>query len=167
MLAYRRIRRLTLALALAIALPLTVAPASPASADAGYFTLHSKLNDKCLEIQIPSYNGQRANMFDCHYGWNQQWRWSGNQIINRATNTCLEILNIDPSEGAYVGVWGCWAGANQRWSWGRYLISQGWELQSHLNGQCLEIRDSWPHNGAYVSMWGCWGGAATSWVAVY
>jgi hypothetical protein len=161
----RRIRHLALALVTAVVLPLAVAPASPAAAEAPWFTIHSRLNDKCLEVQVPSGNGQRANMWDCWGGWNQQWRWEGNQLINRSTGKCLEILNVDPGDGAYVGQWDCWNGPNQRWARGSQIWG-GYELVSFLNGKCLEIRDSYPYNGAYVGMWQCWRGSATAWLEV-
>jgi hypothetical protein len=36
-------------------------------------------------------------------------------IRSDLNNKCLEILGIDASNGAHVGMWDCWGGANQRW----------------------------------------------------
>lgn len=161
---YRQFRHRACAIAAAVVLLLVMAPAAPAAAEPPWFTLRNTLNDKCLESQLPSYDGQRANMWACWGGWNQQWRWEGDLLINRSTGKCLEILNIDPNIGSYVGVWGCVSGINQRWFMGSYLpVPNGTEVRSRLNNKCLEIRDSWPHDGAYVGMWDCWRGPATAW----
>ncbi|MEV0944069.1 RICIN domain-containing protein [Micromonospora wenchangensis] len=152
----------------AVLLLVVTAPAAPAAAEYPWFTLHSKLNDKCLETKLPSYNGQRANMWSCWGGWNQQWKWSGDQLVNRSTGKCLEILDVNPNNGSYVGEWDCWPGVNQRWYMGDFLpVPVGQEVRNRLNAKCLEIRDSWPGDGAYVGMWDCWRGAATAWQIVY
>lgn len=162
---HRRIRRLALAVVTAIVLPLAVAPAAPAAAEPPWFTVRSQLNGKCLEVVVPSGDFQRANMWDCWGGWNQQWRWEGYQLVNRSTGKCLEILYIDRGDGAWVGQYTCWDGPNQRWFKGRNIWG-GFELHSFLNDKCLEVRDSDWGNGAPVSMWGCWGGSATAWTEV-
>ena len=36
-------------------------------------------------------------------------------IRSDLNNKCLDILGIDPNNGAHVGMWDCWGGAKQHW----------------------------------------------------
>ena len=36
-------------------------------------------------------------------------------IRSDLNNKCLDILGINAENGAHVGMWDCWGGANQRW----------------------------------------------------
>ncbi|TDC54797.1 hypothetical protein E1258_23415 [Micromonospora sp. KC207] len=158
-----RLRHIALVMAVAFVLPLAVAPAPAAANDYEPFYLRSDMNGKCLEVVGGAGNGSRAQMWDCWGGYNQQWYWVGDRIISVSTGKCLEILDIYPHRGGYVGIWDCWGGSNQLWYWGNQLPAGGYELRNRLNRLCLEIQDSWPHNGAYVGMWDCFGGANESW----
>ncbi|MEU5695333.1 RICIN domain-containing protein [Actinosynnema sp. NPDC020468] len=77
---------------------------------------------------------------------------------SRMNNKCLEILSLDNSNGAHVGTWDCWGGANQKWYWG----NDG-EIRSRMNNKCLEILSLNNANGAHVGAWDCWGGANQKW----
>jgi hypothetical protein len=72
---------------------------------------------------------------------------------------CLEILGLNNSNGAGVGVWDCWGGANQLWYWDSGLQA----IRSYMNHKCLEILSFNNSNGAQVGTWDCWGGANQRW----
>jgi hypothetical protein len=78
-------------------------------------------------------------------------------IRSDLNNKCLDILGIDAANGAHVGMWDCWGGANQRWYW------DGRQIRSDLNNKCLDILGIDAANGAHVGMWDCWGGANQRW----
>lgn len=72
-------------------------------------------------------------------------------------NKCLELLSFDNSNGAIVGMWDCWGGANQHWYW------DGWQIRNRLNNKCLELLSFNNSNGAVAGLWDCWGGANQRW----
>jgi hypothetical protein len=78
-------------------------------------------------------------------------------IRSDMNNKCLEVLGLDIANGAHVGMWDCWGGANQRWYW------DGRQIRSDLNNKCLDILGLDIANGAHVVMWDCWGGANQRW----
>ncbi|MCY0989170.1 RICIN domain-containing protein [Nannocystis sp. ILAH1] len=79
------------------------------------------------------------------------------EIRSVLNNKCMDILGVDPQNGAHVVTWDCWGGANQRWYW------DGQQIRSALNNKCLDILGVDPNNGAHVVMWDCWGGANQKW----
>jgi len=78
-------------------------------------------------------------------------------LRNGMNNKCLEILSFNNENGAPVGMWDCWGGANQAWYW------DGRQIRNKLNNKCLEIVGFRNENGAGVGTWDCWGGANQRW----
>lgn len=70
---------------------------------------------------------------------------------------CMDILGLNLDNGAHVGMWDCWGGANQRWYW------NGEEIRSLLDNKCLDVLGIDPNNGAHVGVWDCWGGVNQHW----
>ncbi|OLF18106.1 hypothetical protein BU204_08170 [Actinophytocola xanthii] len=70
---------------------------------------------------------------------------------------CVDVLGFNNANGALVGMWDCWGGANQRW-----YYTNG-QLRSAMNGKCLDVLGFNNANGARVGMWDCWGGPNQRW----
>jgi hypothetical protein len=81
-------------------------------------------------------------------------------LRSELNNKCLEIYAFNANNGAQVGMWDCWGGANQSWYW------NGEELRNTMNNKCLEIYAFNANNAAKVGMWDCWGGANQHWYRV-
>lgn len=79
------------------------------------------------------------------------------ELRSNWNNKCVEILGLNNGNGAGVGAWDCWGGANQRWYW------DGTQIRSLMNHKCLEILGVSNSNGAQLGMWDCWGGANQQW----
>ena len=78
-------------------------------------------------------------------------------LQSKMNNKCLEITGFSNDNGAKVGMWDCWGGANQRWYW------DGDRIRNKFNNKCLEIYALSNDNGARAGMWDCWGGANQEW----
>ena len=37
------------------------------------------------------------------------------EIRSELNNKCMDILGVDPNNGAHLVMWDCWGGANQQW----------------------------------------------------
>jgi hypothetical protein len=79
----------------------------------------------------------------------------GFELRSQMNNKCLDILQLDNSNGAWTGMWDCWGGANERWYW------DGTQIRSRLNNKCLEVLGIDGSNGA-ASACGTAGAAQTS-----
>ncbi len=79
------------------------------------------------------------------------------EVVSAMNHKCLDVLGFNPDNGARVGVWDCWGGANQTWYW------DGGQIRSFMNHKCLDVLGFNPDNGARVGMWDCWGGANQMW----
>jgi hypothetical protein len=79
------------------------------------------------------------------------------QIRSNMNGKCLDVLGLNNSNGARVGVWDCTGNANQRW----YRNNN--EIRSSMNHKCLEILGFSNSNGAQVGMWDCTRNANQQW----
>lgn len=79
------------------------------------------------------------------------------EIRSHMHHKCLDVFGLDTGNGARVGMWDCWGGANQRWYW------YGDEIRSILNNKCLDVLGFNNNNGAAIGMWDCWGGSNQRW----
>ena len=119
--------------------------------------LQNEWNNKCLFPSESGQNGAPVAMLTCHGNLAFAWYWDGQQIRNRLSGKCLEILSFHNENGALAGVWDCWGGANQKWYW------DGQQIRSAMNNRCLELLYFHDEDGANVGMWDCWGGANQRW----
>ncbi|TWP49004.1 ricin-type beta-trefoil lectin domain protein [Lentzea tibetensis] len=78
-------------------------------------------------------------------------------IVSEHNQKCLELLGFNNNNGAEVGTWDCWGGANQKWYW------DGDQIRNVQNHKCLELLGFNNNNGAHVGLWDCWGGSNQKW----
>ncbi len=81
----------------------------------GYFRLENAKNMLCLGVQgVDSCGpGAQVELYHCVPSpgdplRDSEWKWSGDQLVNRASGLCLGVIGIDDhSAGAAVEVYGC------------------------------------------------------------
>src|SRR4051794_2453040 len=96
-----------------IAAILCVAPAAQAQRR-GPVLLRS--GNKCLDVNGPQVqtNGARVQIWDCHGGPNQLWRFERGRIVSVANGRCLDVHGPDAGfNGARVQTWDCNGAPNQ------------------------------------------------------
>jgi endo-1,4-beta-xylanase len=146
--------------------------ALPASA-VGNPQSQNESNGKCLDADLNNIwsNGDRAQLWDCSGGANQQWAWgTGSQCSNPAEVVC-ELINqysgkcLDAdstgigNNGDTVQLWDCWGGANQMWhiGWCDPGNPNYCEIINQADGKCLDADlNNINTNGDKVQLWDCW-----------
>jgi hypothetical protein len=116
-----------------------------------------------------SVNGMKAQIWACHGGANQRWRWGSavdwTTITNGINGKCLDA---DTSRGVYPGMkvhlWSCHGGINQKWS----VNPSTARIQSALpeyGYMCLDADNSAGSigNGAKIQLWPCHAGLNQAW----
>lgn len=116
-------------------------------------------NGKCLDINggQANNNGATVQVWDCHGGINQQWRWERGALVS-GTNKCLSMRPDQVGQsGGRVTIWDCTGGPNQQWRReGAMLINEA--------GKCLAANPGMMNqNGGPITVWDCRGGANQQW----
>jgi hypothetical protein len=155
-----RIAHSTLLLAATVSLAgLFLAPASPAQAATGDFQLHNAYNGKCVDADksMIAHNGTRLQLWDCHSGDNQLWRWDGHQIINKASGRCLDAdTQTSAHPGTRVRLWDCSGAVQQKW-WYETTPDGHTMIVNEATGRYLDAdRNVLFQNGTEVQVWGDW-----------
>ncbi|WP_214109203.1 RICIN domain-containing protein [Acrocarpospora catenulata] len=96
-----------------------------------YYQIKNELSQLCLDMatDVPHGSGVRVQQWECSSGWNQRWLAmpveTGNnwvQLINLAVTglgpdrVCLDVTDVNYSNGALLQVWRCSGNWNQRWN---------------------------------------------------
>lgn len=112
-----------------------------------------------LCITSPNFsldNGGALFLYPCAVN-NPAQRWLLNEfgsIVNRSNpNKCIDIAGASTADGAYLHVWDCWGGANQKWQVSGQKRSM---LVGLYNNKCVDAGNG-PNsgNGSYIVMWDC------------
>lgn len=119
--------------------------------------------NKCLDVHGSKVqtNGARVQLWDCHGGPNQLWRFDRDgRIINVASGRCLDLNGPDVGiPGGRVQVWDCNGSPNQSWR------MEGARLVVAADNRCLDVhRPDVNRNGAHVETDDCRGGPGQAWV---
>lgn len=143
----------SLLISLAVTGSFVCASPSPASAQAApsdWFSLVTL--GKCVEVHGTDVglDGARVQIWGCHGGPNQLWRYESNGTLISASGGCLEIHGGELGrDGARVQMWPCHGGANQQWQLG----SDG-SLRNSAGG-CLDLQGWRTVDGARFVGWTC------------
>ncbi|MFE6051488.1 RICIN domain-containing protein [Kitasatospora sp. NPDC056446] len=81
------------------------------------------------------------------------------QIVNAATDKCLEVADWRTDNGAPVRQWTCTGGDNQKWTNG-----PGLTIVNVHSGRCLEIPGFSTTWGTQADQWTCNGGSNQDWL---
>ena len=78
-------------------------------------------------------------------------------IINGASNKCLDLYNGSTADGARIVQWDCWGGAFQKWN--IIVNSNGTStIKAATSGKCLDDYNNSTANEAPIRQWTCNGG---------
>lgn len=142
-----------------VAAMLCAAPVLAQPFPRGPVVIHS--GNKCLDINGPQVqvNGGRVQLWDCHRGANQQWRFERGRIISMANGRCLDLHGPDVgSSGGRVQVFDCNGSPNQLWRF------EGGRLVVAADKRCLDVHaPDMNRNAAHVQSWDCNGGPNQMW----
>ncbi|MBU2669606.1 RICIN domain-containing protein [Actinoplanes bogorensis] len=114
-------------------------------------------SNRCLDLAgWGTADGNDIILWDCHGGWNQQWRRNGNALVNPQSGKCLDVQAAGTANGSAVWLWSCIPnGPAQQW-----VQQSNGTLRNPNSGKCLDA-DGWgTANGTQLIIWDC--GAAQS-----
>jgi len=113
--------------------------------------------NKCLDVRGgDSDNGTPVEIWPCHGGANQEWRFSPQGEIRGIANKCLDVKGGVSNDGTPVILWPCNGGANQQW---RYVHG---ELPG-VGDKCLDVKGGVSDDGTLIILWRCHGSANQKW----
>jgi hypothetical protein len=61
-------------------------------------------------------NGTKVQLYDCNGTGAQQWRRSGDELVNAGSNKCLDATGPSSADGTPLQIWSCTDAANQQWA---------------------------------------------------
>lgn len=140
--------------------PAAAAPGVPASGPQ-IWVIHSSANGKCLDADNNHIHtlGDKIQLWDCWHGANQEWYWSGSELVNVASGLCLDADNNHiTAVPDTVQLWSCWNGPNQQW---QVVVIQTNPAQPLITnagsgGHCLDADPADINtNGDTVRLWSC------------
>ena len=88
----------------------------------GYYPIKVYGGTKCLDIANGAYatNGARIQLWDCHGGANQLWRYNHagpGTLRSYSGDKCLDVINGATGNGSELQIWPCILSENnQRWN---------------------------------------------------
>lgn len=140
--------------------PLYVVPCRGTSGQQWYHTpngqLYHRASGKCLDARVSSGSigqGTLLQLWTCHGGGNQKWKFSSTILRSAASSSCLDVHTPGGQPASsVVQIWDCHGNANQRWQ-RRYSDWNGGPLVGDVNGNCLTA--SGTSNGSAVTFQPC------------
>lgn len=108
----------------------------------------------CLDVNGQNNDdGTRVIVWHCNGGWNQNWKWVGQTLVNDG-GKCLDRSGGGTWNGNAVQIWTCHGGSAQRW-----VATSAHRLKApHDNSKCLDVTGN-VRPGNPLEMWSCNGGA--------
>ncbi|MGQ5524459.1 lectin [Chitinimonas sp. PSY-7] len=140
-----------------------IGAAAVATAAAGYYAYKKDRKNKkggdmvvgdggrCLDIGGGLREGAALQLWDCHGGENQRFRYEDGQL--KTGDFCLDIAGGNYGNGTPVIAYRCTGGQNQQWRF------SGQQIYSSLNNRCLDVEGRQTGNGARLVMWDCHNGS--------
>jgi hypothetical protein len=125
------------------------------------WVIHNSASGKCLDADNNHINtlGDKIQLWDCWHGANQEWYWSGSELVNVASGMCLDADNNHiTSVPDTVQLWSCWDGPNQQWQTLVIKTNPPIPLITNVGsgGHCLDADPSGVNtNGDTVRLWSC------------
>ncbi|MDX3853598.1 RICIN domain-containing protein [Streptomyces sp. AK02-01A] len=109
-------------------------------------------SDKCLEVGGNSKaDGGVVQMYTCNSGANQQWRISGNALVNVNSGKCLEVKSSGTADGTAIVQMTCNSTKPaQRWE---YTTHGTTTLKNTGSGKCLDMHTYANSQDAWI--WTC------------
>ncbi|KAJ1569475.1 hypothetical protein HK405_004173, partial [Cladochytrium tenue] len=117
---------------------------------------------KCLDFYLGSAVGTSMEIWDCNSGYNQQFIYTGGQLVNRQTGWCLDVLNGVYANGQEVWLWTC-NGANAQ-QWTIESNSGYYHVRATGTSYCLNDLTLDTDNGAKVALYACDTTTASLWI---
>jgi hypothetical protein len=108
---------------------------------------------KCLDASSSDFgsNGAKVQLWDCHRGLNQEWRFDEAGRVVNGGGKCLDANGPDFLLNAgKVQIWDCHDGLNQKWHFDKSgrIVNGG--------GKCLDANaPDIQSNGGRIQLWDC------------
>lgn len=108
-------------------------------------------NGRCWDLAGGRREGAQLQLWDCHGGDNQRFRYDNGQL--KSGDLCLDVEGGNGNNGSRVIAYRCHGGRNQQWSLG------GDQVRTRLNNRCVDVEGGRGNNGTRLIVWDCHGGA--------
>lgn len=114
---------------------------------------------RCLDLNNNTItNGQDAQLWDCHGGYNQTWTYTARKELVVYGNKCLDAYGAGTTDGTRVVTWDCNGNTNQKWN-----VNADGTITNVNAGLCLDTYQARTANGTKTVLWTCNGGAGQKW----
>ncbi|MEV6306500.1 RICIN domain-containing protein [Actinoplanes sp. NPDC051861] len=109
-------------------------------------------SNRCVDLAgWGTADGNDLILWDCHGGWNQQWRRDGNAIVNPQSGRCLDVRGAGTANGTEVWLWSCIPGGiAQQW-----IAEPNGTLRNPHSNRCLDAVERGTANGTQLQIWDC------------
>lgn len=117
-------------------------------------------DNTCVSVAGNGDNADAVVIDTCRGDTSQHWNYDARSGAMISTSgRCLDVVNIDPNNGARLQLWDCLDGLNQQWFATPIATGASVELTTAMDGQrCLDVVGISREPGAQTQLWDCLAG---------
>ncbi|MBR7835758.1 ricin-type beta-trefoil lectin domain protein [Actinospica durhamensis] len=111
---------------------------------------------RCIDYSYPL---RHLQLWDCHDGVNQRWKWTTTADLKLFGSDCMSTESASPVRGSTLVIQPCNGRLSQKW-----VFTNKNTIVSISSGLCVDADQAATGNGTRLQAWPCNGGSNQEWL---